>query len=68
VNRDSSARGLAEIIAGIVRDPDQVTALSERILALRQELVPPMAAHVAALDEIYGGLTGQTSSTSASSG
>jgi glycosyltransferase involved in cell wall biosynthesis len=64
LNRDSSFRGVAAIMAAIVREPEQVARLSERIVELRNELVPPMAAHVAALDELYG----QTSSTSASWG
>ena len=68
LNRDRDARGLAGIMAGIVRDPGQVVALNERILELRDELVPPMSAHLARLHETYRELVGQSSSTSASSG
>ena len=68
LNHDRSAKGLAAIMAAIVRDPAEVVALSERILEHRHELVPPMGAHVAALEEAYRELVGQTSSTSAPSG
>jgi glycosyltransferase involved in cell wall biosynthesis len=67
LNRDASASGLARIMAAIVREPEQVGVLSDRVVELRDELVPPMAVHVAALDAEYAEVA-QTSSTSARSG
>jgi hypothetical protein len=68
LNRDRSASGLAGIMAGIVSDPGQVAALSARIAERRDELIPPMSAHVAQLDTAYRELAAQTSSTSARAG
>ncbi|MEA2474924.1 MAG: hypothetical protein QOE06_2839 [Thermoleophilaceae bacterium] len=68
LNRDRSAEGVAAIMAAIARDPGQVAGLSKRIVERRHELVPPMAAHVAELLEVYRELLAQTSSTSAPAG
>ena len=68
LNRESGASGLAELMAGVVRDPGQVVALNERIVARRAELVKPMATHLDEIEAVYAELIAQSSSTAVSAG
>lgn len=62
-NTTCDGAGLAGIMARIVRDPSQVVALNERILALRDELVLPLRVHADELAGVYAELVAQSSST-----
>ena len=68
VNRACTGRGLARIIAEIVREPAQIVELNAKIRARRSEFVTPMRAHAERIGELYAELAGQSSSTAASAG
>ena len=53
VNRDCSAAGLAEIMADIIRQPEQIVVLNRAILERRDQMIKSPAAHVAEMDAIY---------------
>jgi glycosyltransferase involved in cell wall biosynthesis len=53
VNHSNSAEGLAEIMAGIIRNPSQITMLNEYIIAHRPELVKTMNVHRGEINTLY---------------
>jgi glycosyltransferase involved in cell wall biosynthesis len=53
VNRSLDGEGLAAIMADVIRRPEQIPALNERILARRSELVKSLPEHAAEIDAIY---------------
>lgn len=53
LNTASSAAGLAGWMENAIRHPEQVAALSERVIARRHELIKPLARHVEEIDAIY---------------
>jgi glycosyltransferase involved in cell wall biosynthesis len=68
LNAGCDADGLAEIMAGIVERPEQVTRLNATIRERRAELVKPMPAHAGEVDAVYAELAPQSSSTAFSVG
>ena len=56
LNRSCSPDGLAEIVAGILERPEQVTELHRGIVRRRPELIRPMDAHAAEMTAVYAEL------------
>ena len=53
LNSDSSGRGLAELMASVIRDPGQVPPLNARIRELRPQLVKSLDRHLEELEAVY---------------
>jgi glycosyltransferase involved in cell wall biosynthesis len=53
LNRSCSGRGLSDIMARLIAEPDRVVEMHERVLAARSALVRPMDEHVDAIERIY---------------
>lgn len=53
LNPGGDGAGLAAIMSRLIDAPAEVAALTESVRALRDDLVVPMAAHVAEVDELY---------------
>lgn len=58
LNHSCTGAELADRIAHAVDHPDEVAALRERVIANRDAIVKPMAAHVAEMDAIYAEAVG----------
>ena len=53
LNRDSSADGLARIMAEVIARPEEVERLNRSILDERDDLLMPMDRHAAAIEAVY---------------
>ena len=53
LNESCSAEGLAEIMAGLIAEPEQVLEMHRRVVAARDAIVLPMEEHVSALETAY---------------
>jgi len=53
LNRSLSAEELAQIIAGILDEPEQVVRLNEHLIASRDTIVKPMAKHADEMEAVY---------------
>lgn len=53
-NTSNDGAGLATLMARVIDRPDEIVALHRRIVSRRSGLLPSMARHVEALDEVYG--------------
>jgi glycosyltransferase involved in cell wall biosynthesis len=53
LNGPCTGEGLAEIMAALVRDPAEVVAMHERLMAVREEVAIPLERHVDAIDAVY---------------
>ena len=53
INRTNSAEGLAQIMAAIINEPDQVVRLNHSIRMNRHRIVKFMKTHFEEIDEIY---------------
>ena len=53
LNRSCSAAELADIVAGIVEQPEQVAELNARLIARRASIVKPLARHADEMDAVY---------------
>jgi glycosyltransferase involved in cell wall biosynthesis len=62
VNRSCTGEELAAIMSAVIDDPGQVVELNRSIRAARDELVKPLARHVAELDELYAEVSAASSS------
>ncbi len=54
VNETSDGAGLAALMAAVIRDPQQILDLHERIVERRPELIKPLHHHLSELDLAYG--------------
>jgi glycosyltransferase involved in cell wall biosynthesis len=57
VNRDSSAAGLAGIMAAIVREPEQIVERNRWLLEHRAEVIKPLGRHLDELETVYAEVT-----------
>lgn len=55
-NESCDGDGLAEIMAGIIRDPAQVLALNRNVIARRADFVTSLDVHVREMEDVYAGL------------
>jgi glycosyltransferase involved in cell wall biosynthesis len=53
LNRSASAPELANLMAEAIEHPDEVRRLSESVIAIRDELVPPFSAGLDKLTAVY---------------
>jgi hypothetical protein len=53
LNRSASAEGLARHMADAIEDPRRVLEMHRRVVERREQLVRPMAAHVAEVEGVY---------------
>lgn len=53
LNRKKTGAGLAELMAQLIADPEQVLAMRRRVLERRDVLIPRWAPHVEAIEGIY---------------
>jgi glycosyltransferase involved in cell wall biosynthesis len=53
LNGPCTGEGLAEIMAALVRDPAEVVAMHERLMAVRDDVAIPLERHVDAIDAVY---------------
>lgn len=56
LNRSNSGRGMAEVMAALVADPQRVAAVARSTVAARDELVESMDSHALAVEGLYRGL------------
>ena len=62
LNRSASGEELGDIMAAVIRDPQQVLDRHRWVIEHRGELVKTIAGHVDELDEVYAGLVGAPAS------
>lgn len=63
LNPSCSGEGIAEIMTGLVREPDRVLEMHRTLMGERTRLITPMALHVDAIEAVYNELAeGQSSS------
>lgn len=53
LNDSCTAEGMAALMARLIEDPSEVAARSHSVLAAREELIKPFAAHVDEIEAIY---------------
>jgi glycosyltransferase involved in cell wall biosynthesis len=53
LNGSNSARGMTELMAGLVDDPKRVEAVARTTLAARDELIESMDSHARAVERLY---------------
>ena len=53
LNRSAGAAELAALMGAAIDRPDEVLRMRERVLALRGELIVPMATHLAEIERLY---------------
>jgi glycosyltransferase involved in cell wall biosynthesis len=53
INASATGEGLAQIMAAVVDDPEQVVRLNRSVIERREQLIKPLDRHLAELDEVY---------------
>lgn len=53
LNASCTGEGLAELMAGLIAEPERVLEMHRRVVAARDSLITPMAVHLDAIESIY---------------
>lgn len=64
LNEDNSAEGLANVMASLIRNPEQISAMNRNVVASHDRIIKAMDAHVAEIDTIYKQVLGNERSSS----